>query len=272
MVAQSATRPKYFDRARIDHGDSTITITAFDSTPLFQAVYALRLQYGWQVDWESAPGFSQFDLVDDTDPKWRTAHPSEKGVTRPSGGLFVASLPEPTELDASSEEDFLEKLITQYNATSNPGRYTLRRQGGGELAIVGDEVRDDSGALRKITPLFDTKLTIERKKRSVAETIETILRALQFASGTKVIVATATSTLFRISDATIGGDSVPARQLLREALDSTGGAIQYDLLFNADVPAYVLNLSPTMREEDHGVGGKKLTPVETPRRTERQSQ
>src|SRR5580658_4931503 len=97
VLGQSSTHPNYFERARIQHGDSGTTVIANASRPLFQAIDAVRLEYGWQINWESAPCYSRFDVVDNTDPKWRAAHPNEKGVTRQDGGFFTATFPEPKE-------------------------------------------------------------------------------------------------------------------------------------------------------------------------------
>lgn len=181
ISAQSAARPKFFDRARIQHSESGVTVTANDSIPLFQALYALRLEYGWQINWEEAPYFSQFDLVDDTGPKWRAAHPDAKGVTRPAGGLFTATFSEPKPSDPDAERRVLARLVEEYNATANPGRYVLRVDPDGQLTVVGTEVKDATGALQETSPILDTPLTIAKAKRSVNDTIDSILAALQSA-------------------------------------------------------------------------------------------
>jgi hypothetical protein len=263
IAAQSATRPKFLDRARIQHGDSGVTVTANDSIPLFQAIFAVRLEYGWQINWESAPSYSRFDLVDDTAPKWRAAHPGEKGVTRPAGGLFTATFPEPKEpSDRGAEHLALSKLLEEYNATDNPGRYVLRVDPDGLITIVGTEVRDSTGALQELPPLLDTPLTLARATRSVYETIKSILGALQSATGKQVLFGAESGNLFRMTHVTMGGESLPARELLKQALASTKQPIQYDLFFNSDVPVYILNVSSAMREEDDGLGGRKLVPVD----------
>jgi hypothetical protein len=261
--AQSTTRPNYFDRARIRHENSKVIIVANDSLPLFQALYALRLEYGWRVNWESAPAYSRFDLVDDTDPKWRATHPGQKGVTRPSGGLFTASVPEPLDpSDPSAEQNFLAALIQQYDATRNPGRYALQATDPeGILTFVGEQVRDESGGLREMTPLLDTPLEIPKARRNVDETIETLLSALESTTGERIIFASASTSAFRMTQATVGGEKRPARQLLLQSLASMGQPVEYDLFFNPDAPVYILNVSPVLREEDDGVGGRKLVPI-----------
>jgi hypothetical protein len=259
---QSTTRPSFFDHARLQHDNSLVTVTAYDSLPLFQAIYAVRLEYGWAVNWESAPGYSHLDLVDDTGPKWRAAHPHAKGVTRPAGGLFIAMLPEPKESDPDSQRLVLARLIEQYNATDNPGRYALLSDAYGHFTVVGTKVRDETGALQKVAPLLDTLLILPKATRDVDATIESILTALQSASGKKVIFGSASRSLFRTTQVTMGGEEAPARELLQEALAGTKQAVEYDLFFNADAPVYILNVSPQLREEGDGLGGRKLVPVD----------
>jgi hypothetical protein len=261
LSAQSTTRPEFFDRARIQHGDSEVTVTANDSSPLFQALYALRLEYGWQINWEEAPIFSRFDLVDDTGPKWRAAHPNAKGVTRPAGGLFVASFPEPKKPSPNAEFLVLSRLVEEYNATNNPGRYVIRGDSESGFTIVGTEVRNEAGALQKISPLLDTPLTLPKLTRSVNDTIELILTTLGSATGTRVIFGAESRSLFMTTQATVGGQEISARELLRQALASTKRPIQYDLFINPDVPIYILNVSPAMMEEDDGLAGRKLAPA-----------
>jgi len=262
ISAQPTPRPSFLDRARIQHGDSVVTVTANAPLPLFQAIFAVRLEYGWQINFESAPCYSPFDVVDDTAPKWRAAHPNEKGVTRPAGGLFTGTFPEPKEAsDPKAERLALSTLVEEYNATDNPGRYVLRVDSDGQFTVVGTEVKDESGALKQISPLLDTPLTLAKAPRSVYDTIKSILGALESATGSRVLFAATSSSLFRTTQTTTGGERVPARELLKQALANTNRTIQYDLSFDPDVPVYVLSLSPAMREENDGTGGRRLVPA-----------
>jgi hypothetical protein len=265
--AQSTGRAQFSPHARVQHGDAGVTVTANDSVPLLQAISELRLEYGWRISWESAPGYSHFDVVDDTDPGWRAAHPGEKGVTRPAGGLFKGTFPEPKDaLDSAAEREALARLIDEYNTTDNPGKYVLRVDPDGQITIIGTRIRDETGALQTITPLLDTPVALASAPRSVDETIRSILGALQSATGKKVIFATASSSLFMTTQVTMGGDRIAARELLKQAFASTRRTLQYDLCFNPDVPVYVLSPSLAMRIEDDGRGGRELVPVDRSKR------
>lgn len=262
ISAQSTTSSAFFDHARIVHKDSRVTVVANDSTPLFQAISAVRLEYGWQVNWESAPGYSRFDTVDDTGPKWRAAHPDAKGVTRPAGGLFTGTFPEPAQPSRLGDEELaLASLVREYNATGNPGKYSLRSEPVGQFSVVGTAVRDETGALQQIPPLLDTPISLTKAPRTVYESIGSLLGALQSATGKKVLFASASSSLFMNTQATIGGEKSAARQLLKQALAGTKRDMQYDLFFNPDVPVYILNVSPVMRQESDGQSGERIVPT-----------
>ena len=249
-------------RALIQHAGAEVTVVANDPLPLLQAISDLRLEYGWQINWESAPGYSRFDVVDDTDPGWRASHPGVKGVTRPAGALFRCGFPEPKPSDPAAERDILTRLIDQYNATDNPGKYVLRVDADGQFTVVGTRIRDETGALQKIQPLLSTPVTLTQAPRSVEDTVNAIVDLLQSATGKKIIFAVASSSLFINTQVTMGGNRVPARDLLKQAFASTKRPLQYDLGFDPDVPIYLLGVSLTMREETNGFGGRKLVPVD----------
>lgn len=261
--AQSTMRPKYMDRALIQHGASGETVTANDPLPLHQAISALSQEYGWRVNWEVAPCYSRFDVVDDTGPKWRSSHPGEKGVTRPAGGLFVATFPDPASVPQPPEEEILNRVIEAYNATDNPGKYALRTDARGLLTVVGTTVRDQTGALQKITPVLDTPLTIEKVRRNAYDTINLILDGLSVATNRKLIIMSVPTNLLRDTLVEIGGRGVAARALLRETLDGTQRPLQYDLGFDPDFSSvFILNITLATRTEVDGSGRIRPVPID----------
>lgn len=261
--AQSTIRPKYMERAALQHKDLQVSVLASYPVPLFQALCAVREEYGWSVNWEAAPAYSRFDLVDDTGPKWRAAHPGARGVTRPAGGTFVSAFPEPKDSsDANSERGALTKLIQDYNATDNPGKFVLRERPNGHFAVVGTKVRDDAGGLQEVVPLLDTRVSVAVQPRTVYDTLESIFRELSAATGSKVFIATFSSSLLDNTRVTVGGERVPARELLEQALGGTNRPLQYDLLYDADIPAYGLNLSVASRAGTGPQGQRRLVPID----------
>ncbi len=255
---QSTARPRYMDRAIVFHKGFTATVMANAPIPLHQAISAIREEYGWRVNWEQAPCNSHFDLADDTAPDWRDAHPGQKGVTRPAGTSFTSSFPE-VRRASEDEENTLTKIIEDYNATENPGKYILRREAQAPFTIVGTRVRDEDGTLREVSPLLDTRINLSRQTRTASDTVEQILLALSSATGKKIIIMSLPENILRSTEVTMGSDdAAPARQLLQQALDSTRRLIEYDLGYDPDGPVYILNVYLAGRAEDDGHGGTKI--------------
>lgn len=245
-LSQSTTRQVYMDRALIERSNSLITVTANAPLPLYQAISAIREGYGWRINWEQAPGYSRFDVVDDTGPKWRAAHPDIKGVTRPAGGRFNTAFLEPTDpASLSSEVDALTRLLEDYNATDNPGKYVLYDDRNGHIAIVGTKVRNEAGELQTVPALLDTPLTIDRAARNAYETVRAILAALSATTGKKIIVMSVPNNILANAQLAVGGHNIPARKLLQQVLDDTHRPLYYDFGYDPDVPVYVLNVSMT---------------------------
>jgi hypothetical protein len=266
VSAQSTTRPKYLDHAAIQHSGQEVTVTANFPVPLFQAISGTREEYGWQVNWEEAPCYSHSDVVDDTGPKWRAAHPDAKGVTRRAGGLFTSTFAEPTGALGATEGDVLAKVIRDYNATDSPGKYALRTSPDGQFAVVGTEVRDENGALQEVRPILDTPVTIEKQMRNVHDTVNAILVALSIAAGKNMIMITEPNNLFRDAQVAVGGHNVEARQLLRQALEGTHRPLQYDLGFDPDKSGvYILNVSVATKAEGDEAGRRRLVPIDRQR-------
>ena len=70
---QVQSQSHFMRRAMVEHHAGSATVVANDPRPLFQAITAVREEYGWVVDYEEPPYFSKYDLVDTTDPAWRAA-------------------------------------------------------------------------------------------------------------------------------------------------------------------------------------------------------
>src|ERR1700752_3192138 len=128
ILAQLSTKPTFQDAAVVQHNGAGGTLIANFPRPLMQAIEAISQEYGWTIDFEDPPYSSNFDLVDDTDPTWRANHPNAKGVTRVSGGLFQSNFPEPSAISDNAEEQVLQKLVSDYYSSGNPGKFRVRRE------------------------------------------------------------------------------------------------------------------------------------------------
>jgi hypothetical protein len=265
-AAQSTTRPKYMEHADIQHSGLVATVTADYPTPLFQALEGIRQEYGWIVNWEEAPCYSSFDVVDDTSPRWRASHPDDKGVTRKAGGIFLASFSEPKAGELSAEEETLRKVIADYNATANPGRYRLLSGPEEQFTVVGSAVRDEAGTFQQVAPILDTLISVSVQRRTAADALDIILEALSSAAGKRVILMSLPNNVFRNTQVSLQAHAVPARQALQQLFHEIRRPLEYDLGFDPDHSSvYILNLSVATRVQPDDSGTRLPVPIDSPK-------
>ena len=235
---------KYMDHAEVRQLANSATIAANDARPLAQALTALSEEYAWAVDFEDPPFYSKYDLVDDTDAKWRAAHPTAKGVTAIAGDSFQSQTPANPNAASSpgEEEHILNIVVSDYNASTNPGRFSVVNEGDGRFAIVGISVKGDSGQDQPVNPILDTLISIPTDTRDAYTAIETILNALTVKSGTKVAPFVVPTSALARSQVTVGGQNVPARVLLLQTLSAARLKLYWRLYYDHDVNMYGFNL------------------------------
>jgi hypothetical protein len=271
-LAQAPAKPQFMDAGVIQHQGSTATAKANFPRPLMQAVEAISQEYGWTVDFEDPPYRSQFDLVDCTDPGWRANHPNEKGATRVSGGLFQSSFPEPATLPDGAEERVLQKLVSDYNASGNPGKFVVRKEADGRYAVIGISRKDDTGKDESVNALLETPISIPVQQRDATATLNLIVDTLSATTGVKVKLGTIglSSDPLHDLELSIGGSNVPARTLLLQVLEGASngkffrGILVWNFLFDSDTNAYWLRLRTATKAETDGYGGQVVRFIERP--------
>lgn len=274
LLAQAPAKPS-FSAAVVQRNGTAGTLTANDPRPLSQAVEAISQEYGWTVDFEDPHYVSHFDLVDSTDPTWRASHPNEKGATRVSGGLFQSSFPEPSSISSGdAEQQVLQKLVADYNASGNPGKFVVRKEAGGRYAVVGISRKDEAGQDETVNALLDTAISIPVQRRDARATLQLIVDTLTANSGVKVHLGTIglSSDPSQDAELTIGGSNVPARTLLLQALDGISstsphfrGMFVWNFLFDADTNGYWLRLRSATQTVTDASGRQTVQFVRYPR-------
>ena len=275
LLAQAPTKPSFMNAAVLQHNGAAGTLTANFPRPLMQAVEAISQEYGWIVDFEDPLYQSHFDLVDDTDPKWRASHPNEKGATRVSGGLFQSSFPEPSSISSGdAEEQVLQKLVADYNSSGNPGKFSVRKEADGRYVLVGVSRKDETGKDETVNPLLDTSISVPTQQRDARATLQLIVDTLAATSGVNIKLGTIglSSDPLQDSRLAIGGTNVPARTLLLQALDSISstsphfrGIFVWNFLFDVDTNAYWLRLRSATKTETDASGRRVVQFIRHPR-------
>ncbi len=259
-----AKRPQFTQRGVVQHGTNVATVLANHPRPLFQALLAVSEEYGWVVNYEDPP-YSSYDVVDDTDPQWRAGHPNAKGVTRPAGGEFRTTFTEgPNTLSPSAQEKkrILNKILSDYNQSANPGKFVMREHGDGTFAIVGDHVRNGAGTVVSTGVFLDTPISVVAGTRDALATINLIIKALTVRTGVKIIPGKMAGNALRQTKATVGGDNVPARTFLLQTLAGTRHRMVWYFLYDADAQIYALNVIPAQRAYLDTFGNRILVPID----------
>lgn len=221
-------------------------VTANFPRPLYQVVEAFRREYAWVIDFEDPPYFSTFDLVDDTDPAWRASHPDSKGVTRVAGGFFQSTFSEsPGHTD---KEEVLQKIISDYNSSGNPGKFALRKEGEDRFALVGVGRRDAKEEDESVPVFLDTPITVALEERPAHQALQLVLDTLSKKAGVKILLGGGpySSDPFQDVKLEVGGNDVPARTLLLQIL-ATGNSskfLQWTMTYSSDEQAYYFRIEP----------------------------
>jgi hypothetical protein len=215
-------------------------VLANDPRPLRQAVAALCYEYGWAIDFEDPQYTSSFDLVDDTDPGWRSSHPEAKPVFVPAGHAFQVDF-----APSVGPEMVLRKLVDEYNRTDNPGRFEVVREDDHRVAIVGRSRRNDKGDFQPSSSILDTVVTVPAQTRTGLEMLELLVHELSEATGINVKLGWTPVEKLASAKVTASGTNVSARELLTSTLSMSSGDVDilvWSVLFDPDSGGYYLSV------------------------------
>jgi hypothetical protein len=204
-----------------------------------QAIDALQSKYGWTVDYEdpqylSAPGII---LPRPSPPNRRHANSngtSENGFSVQIKIAPASNLPP----DAAS---VLSTVVTAYNQSNGDGEFKLLKEGAERFSVVGIGARDSEGQIQNQQPILDLPISLAKEERNEGETIAMICRALSAQSKIRVSTDTAANA-WETAKLTIGGTNMPARNMLVQALVSSGGQTYSRLIYDESSKRYELRI------------------------------
>ncbi len=238
----------------VTHNGSTAKVQANEPRPLRQAVQSLSEEYGWTIDYED-PMYSDAEVIDRTDPAWVASHP---GIRQRlvAGHSFESVFPEVAKTGdlATEKNNVLQKVVADYNRSGNPGQFTLVDEGAGRFAIVGQT----NG---KTQAILDTPVTVNIAGQNGSFALDAFSEALSASSGIKLTVLTYPLNLFVQTEFTTRADNQPAREVLRDLVDTTHRNIESMLLYDIDDKAYYLNLIAVVKAATDASGSKRLEVV-----------
>jgi hypothetical protein len=169
-------------------------------------------------------------------------------------------------MSSSPELQFnaLEKVISDYNQTQNPGKFEVRAESEGRCTVAGISMRDNGGKQVPVTPILDTPIILDKATRDAETTVSLITDALFRQTGVMVVIGSAPTNTLMNSHVTVGGAALPARTLLLQTLDGTGWKMGWDLLYDPQFGQFVLHIFSPMRAQYDALGNRNLIPAAIP--------
>jgi hypothetical protein len=274
LSAQTSSAPSFMPSAIVEHSTAGGTVTANAPRPLRQVIEAVSQEYGWIVDYEDPVYRSKFDLVDSTDPTWRANNPNAKGAVRVAGGSFQSNFPEPSSTSGvDAENQVLQKLVADYNASGNPGKFVVRQESGGRFAVVGVLRRNDVGENEPFNAPLDVTISIPVQTRTARETLKLIVDSIIAATGVDTYFSTGfSSDPLQGAEVTVGGSDVPARDLLVQTLNEVSKTspnfretFVYQLFYHPASNVYSLDLRTATKKVIDERGRQGLKFIDFPR-------
>lgn len=250
------------DRSRISRIASTVTLTTSNARPLHQAVLTLSEEYGLTIDYEDPPyKSSEISEYDEAALQKYHIRPHTKMInTHSFASQFMESFD--SNRKALNGGDILDRVLSAYRSSVNPGVFHLLTENDGDFAIVGQVDGSDQEQVQKELGVLDTPISLARSTRTLKDTIDAILGEVTAKRGIAIILGSYPLDIVNKSYVKIAGDNVSARDLVRNSLNATGRAMRWFLLYDPTFNRFVLNIRPVMRATYDSAGNRHLAPVD----------
>lgn len=249
----------YLPKARVTHSSHETTIVARDPRPLDQAITAVGEEYGWVIDYED-PVYSDREARDAASPGWRRTHPTEQGLLLPSGGEFVATLRSGAmaNKDKDKKVDTLKSLLTQYNASSNPGQFQLIHTQHGRVVVSGRP----RGKRDPIPGALDTILEPSPEKQTATLALQDVVK--KCSAGREVAITLGIIPVNALNQTVVTGSkgSLSCRSELGRVLNALPYQVEYRLLYDIGSRSYVLSIVPAHHLVTGANGESTLVPLQ----------
>ncbi len=217
-------------------------INANGPRPLLQAINSLQQMYGWAIDYEEPQYINaSFESAPRQFPPHRLRSMAQTG--NHAGGGFSLQFNIAEYGNAPPDQTkLLTAVVNAYNESNGAAEFKLLNEAGSRFTIVGAGVRDTNGELVIQPAVLDQLITIPKSQRSVAETISLICNRVSMQSKVTISIHL-DPALSPSTAAAIGGQSMPAREMLSEAVTALGSKAHWRLLYEDHSRTYTLNIS-----------------------------
>jgi hypothetical protein len=204
-----------------------------DPRPVAAAIEKIETLAGRPVSYEDAPLADPRAMAPMVTDRSGDTH----GLV-PRRGNFQVVLP--ADASAASEVVAVEGLVAAYNARGQGARFAVRQ--GDFTHVVPRAAANEAGVLVAVTPVLDTRITLEAKPRSGAELLAEILRMVGSATGQALRTGTVPTNLLAQASTGVGAVNEPARQVLERLVAATGKPLSWRLMYDPGLKSYYLNI------------------------------
>ncbi len=240
----------YWYEGVITHEQGKAILSSNEPRPLRQAAEALAEEYGWTVDYED-PIYSDAEGLERTEPGFVATHPNEKQHLV-AGHKFESEFAENGNMSAANEKVVLQKVISDYNKSRNPGKFGLLDEGGGRFAVIGTK----GGNTEALTGVLDSAITIDIKGMNAAWALSRMCDSLTASSGVQVRLMRYPQNVLAQTQVSLHAENEPARDVLRTLLSQAPQKLMWSVLYDIDDKIYYLNLIPVAQATVSPTGQK----------------
>jgi hypothetical protein len=213
-------------------GDS---ITVNDPRPVAAAIEEIVRVSGKAITYEDPPVLHRQQMV----PMVRGAT-DDDSLLIPKGGQLRLTLP--ADASAGQANAAAQAVVGDYNASRGAATFTVLPDA--LTHVVPRQAANASGRLVPVTPVLDSKITLEAKPRSALALIAEICKAVSAASGQQVGLGTIPANQLR-QQVDFGASNEPARKVLEKVIvasGATGAPLSWRLLYDPGMKSYFLNI------------------------------
>ena len=209
-----------------------------------EAVDVLGARYGYAITLETPPYVYSGDLQDE-----RALRSDSTGTSKIAGPTLLAAkgVPVTLRLRPSAHVDkvgilSLVKDLAQTESSADHGAHFRVEQDGDVFHIIPTEVRDAKGNWAAYTPLFDTRISIPTKERSLLETVEAVCSALETANHIPVRLLVYPLNTLHYTNSTAGANDEVARTALTRTLTGLDRKLTWRVFYDIPMNSYLLSI------------------------------
>ena len=134
------------------------------------------------------------------------------------------------------------KQLAQNGSKGDHGAHFRIEQEGDVFHIIPFEVRDAKGNWAAYTPIFDTRISLPTKERSMLDTVQAVCDALGAANHVSVRLLVYPLNTLHFTNSTVGANDELARSVLTRALTGLDRKLTWRVFYDIPINSYLLSI------------------------------